>query len=156
MKDYQFKLDKIRSYAKLLDSQFTFPGTKFKFGIDPLMSLIPGIGTFSGLLTGFVLVIMASRHGISGEVRILMIRNILIDYVWGLIPILGNIKDFINKSNEKNIALLEEHWRDGKYPGTGMKLILAIGLVLLLLTSISIIAMIYTAKLIINLFEILK
>lgn len=143
----QDKLEKIRRYARLLDSQFTIPFLNFKFGIDPLLSLIPGIGSFSGLVTGSILIYMAIRQGVSGQVRVMMIRNTIIDFLWGMFPILGNVKDFLYKSNIRNLTVLEEHWLEGQYTGTGAKQILQLGLGFLLLLIISAIVFVYSVKL---------
>ncbi len=118
------KLDSLKKYAKLLDSQFTIPGTKFKFGIDPLLSLIPALGTFAGLITGFIFIFLSHSQGVSGKVKFLMFRNIFIDFLIGLIPIYGNIKDFFYKANQKNMLLIEEHLLEGKHEGSGLKLFL--------------------------------
>jgi hypothetical protein len=118
------KLDDLKKYAKLLDSQFGIPGTKFRFGIDPLLSLIPVLGTFSGFITGLFFIFLSHSQGISGKVKVIMFRNVFIDFLIGLIPIYGNIKDFFYKANQKNMLLLEEHLLDGKHQGSGLKLFL--------------------------------
>ena len=118
------KLESLKKYAKLLDSQFTIPGTKFKFGIDPLLSFIPILGTFSGFITGFILIFSAHKKGVSGKVKALMLKNIFVDFLFGLIPIYGNIKDFFYKANQKNIGLIEEHLLEDKHQGSGVGLML--------------------------------
>lgn len=115
----QKKLDTLRKYSKFLDSQFKIPGTNFRFGIDPLLSLIPVLGSFSGFITGLVLVAMSHKHGISGKTKILMLKNLFIDYIFGLIPIYGNVKDFFYKANQKNMILIEEHLLEEKHQGSG-------------------------------------
>ena len=37
-------LEALRRLAVLLDTRFVIPGTSIRFGLDPLFSLIPGIG----------------------------------------------------------------------------------------------------------------
>jgi hypothetical protein len=118
------KLHSLKKYAKLLDSQFTIPGTKYTFGIDPLLSLVPVLGTFSGFITGLIFIFLSHSQGISGKVKVLMFRNIFIDFLIGLVPIYGNIKDFFYKANQKNMLLIEEHLLDGKHEGSGLKLFL--------------------------------
>ncbi len=119
------KLKNIRKLAKLLDSQFTLPGTNFKFGIDPILDLIPVIGSFSGFIVGFVLIWMARKNGAQGKVLLKMIGNIFIDFLVGLIPVLGNISDFVIKANVKNVRLLEEHFIEDKHQGSGIWIIIS-------------------------------
>lgn len=150
-KSNQEKLEFIKRYAKLLDSQFTIPGTKFKFGLDPILSLIPVLGSFSGLLSGFIFILLAHRQRVSGKAKMMMTKNVLIDYIYGLIPILGNIKDFFYKSNLKNVKILEEHLLDNQHQGSGWMLFLQIILLLFILFVVSIIISVFLIRWLISL-----
>lgn len=108
----------IEKYAKLLDSQFRIPFTNITFGIDPIVGLIPGLGSFSGLILGSVLIVISAKSGVSSQTKAKMIRNLLFDFLFGLIPIIGNIKDFFYKANERNFKLLDEHIQEGKHDGS--------------------------------------
>jgi hypothetical protein len=118
------RLDFLRNYVKILDSQFTFPGSQFKFGIDPLLNIIPGFGSYSGMILGMIFIVFAHMQGVSGKVKVLMFRNSIIDFLLGSLPVAGYITDFFYKSNEKNLRLLEEHILDEKHCGSGWSLIL--------------------------------
>ncbi|MFY7861095.1 MAG: DUF4112 domain-containing protein [Chitinophagales bacterium] len=146
------KLSQIRIYAKLLDSQFTIPFLNIKFGMDPILSLMPILGPFSGLLTGFGLLGMAHKRGISGEVRARMAKNIFIDYFWSMIPVLGNIKDIFLRSNEKNLKILEDHWTQGLHQGTGAKICLQTIGILFVFGSLSMVAFLFLLRWIVSLF----
>ena len=42
----------LRKFSILMDEAVGIPGTKFRFGLDPLLSLVPGIGdVISALLS---------------------------------------------------------------------------------------------------------
>ncbi|MBX9851312.1 MAG: DUF4112 domain-containing protein [Cytophagaceae bacterium] len=112
--------------ARLLDSKFTFPGTNFKFGIDPLIGLIPGLGDLTTFSISAVLLYTLTKHGSSRKVVILMTLNVLADTVIGGIPVIGNIFDFFYKANDKNIRLLKSHYHEGKHQGSGNGILLAI------------------------------
>ena len=45
----------LRKWAYLLDAAFQVPGTKLRFGLDPIVGLIPGAGD---IVTGFFAVMM--------------------------------------------------------------------------------------------------
>jgi Domain of unknown function (DUF4112) len=150
-KTNQEKLEFIKKYAKLLDSQFTIPGTKFKFGLDPLLSLVPILGSFSGLVTGVIFILLAHRQGVSGKAKMMMTKNVFIDYAYGLIPILGNIKDFLYKSNLKNVKILEEHLLEDQHQGSGLALFLQMLFVMSLLLILAVIVSFYIIKWIIEL-----
>lgn len=119
------KLHNIRKFATLLDSQFTIPGINYKFGIDPILGLIPFIGSFSGFITGFVLIWMGRKNGARGLVLLKMIGNISLDFVIGLVPVVGNVADFVIKSNERNYNLLEEHFLYDKNNKSGWPIVIA-------------------------------
>lgn len=129
----QEQLESLKKYVELLESKFTIPGTQFKFGIDPILNFIPGLGSYSGLILGLLFIFLAHKKGVSGKVKVLMFRNLILDYILGSLPIAGYITDFFYKSNEKNMRLLEEHYMEEKHTGSGWKLIL-----IFILISISI------------------
>ena len=118
----------VERIAHLMDSQFKLPGTRFRFGLDPLLGLLPIVGDLSTLAVSGVLVMTMMRHGASRNVVIRMALNIMLDTVIGAIPILGNIFDFAYKSNDKNVKLLKEHYLEGKYQGGGRGLLVLLGM----------------------------
>jgi hypothetical protein len=120
------KMKWIERVAYLLDEQFRFPGTKFRFGLDPLMNLIPFVGDLSGFMLSAVLVMTMARNGASGLLLVRMSFNILLDATIGAIPVLGQIFDFYYKANKRNVQLLKEHYTEGKHQGSGKKLVFII------------------------------
>lgn len=126
--------EEIERYAKMLDAEFRFPGTNFKFGIDPILNLIPGIGYYSTIITGGILILMARRKGASGKVVLMMFGNVMLDFFIGIIPIFGWVGDFFFKSNKRNVVLLRKHFVEGKHQGSGVGIILTIIFLLILIT----------------------
>ena len=62
-----------------MDEFIRVPGTKFKFGLDPLLGLLPGLGdTGSALVSAFAL-IQAARLGVPKILLARMSLNILIN-----------------------------------------------------------------------------
>ena len=89
--DADARLRWVERIAHLMDSQFRLPGTSFRFGLDPLLGLLPVVGDLSTTVVSVVLLLTMLRHGASGAVVVRMALNILIDTVVGGIPILGNV-----------------------------------------------------------------
>ena len=80
-----------------------------RFGLDPLIGLIPGVGDAVGaVLAGWILV-AAIRLGASRATLVRIAGNIALDAGLGAVPILGDIFDFAWKANLRNVALLERH-----------------------------------------------
>ncbi len=127
--DADERLRWVERIARLLDSQFRLPGTRFRFGLDPLLGLVPIVGDLSTTVVSVALLLTMLRHGASGAVVVRMALNILIDSVVGAIPIIGSVFDFAYKSNERNVALLRRHYAEGRHTSSGK------GLVALLLVA---------------------
>ena len=92
----------------LLDDVFRVPVLGWRFGLDALIGLIPGIGDTSTALASFYILASAVRHGVPKITLLRMGLNIGIDYLVGSLPIVGDIADVWWKSNKKNIALLRK------------------------------------------------
>jgi hypothetical protein len=121
------RMAEIRRWSRLLDSQFTFPGTNFKFGLDPLIGLfLPGLGSVGTAIMSLVLISTMRKHGASGHVVVRMLLNVALDTVVGAIPILGNIFDFTFRANDRNVELLRQHYEEGRHQGSGKGLIAAV------------------------------
>jgi len=117
-------LKKLDSLAKLMDAQFTIPGTSIKFGLDALIGLVPGAGDFTTfVVSGYMLKVLA-QNGASGFVLARMVLNVLIDALFGSIPILGDIFDVAFKANQRNMKLMHEHYVEGRHRGGAWKVIL--------------------------------
>ncbi len=113
----------VESMAKWMDSKFTIPGTNFKFGLDALVGLIPGVGDFATLaISGYMISILA-KNGASGFIVARMALNVVIDAVLGSVPILGDIFDVAFKANIRNTKLMREHYVEGRHQGGAWKVI---------------------------------
>src|SRR5690242_1032313 len=91
----------VESVARLMDSKFKVPGTNFRFGLDPVLGLIPFLGDVSTFAVSGALVLTMAKHGASRNVVIRMVVNIILDLIIGSIPIIGAIFDFGFKANDR-------------------------------------------------------
>lgn len=127
------KIKWVEFVSHLMDDQFRIPGTNFRFGLDPIMNLIPVVGDLSGFAVSAALVATMAKHGASGKVLTLMVLNIVLDATIGAIPIIGQIFDFTYKANTRNIRLLRSHYVEGKHKGSGKGVIAGLLIILLLI-----------------------
>lgn len=122
--------------ADLLDQRFTIPGTSIRIGLDPIISLIPGIGDLLANLTGSLILVVAARLGIPKVVLVRMGMNIALNTILGALPIFGDIASIWFRSNVRNVELLQRYLgRQSKKASVGDWLFvnaLVIGLLLLL------------------------
>ncbi len=109
--------------ATLLDDAFRIPGTHVRFGLDPLIGLIPGLGDLITGLLSFLIIFAAWKRRLPGVTLARMVANVAIDTLVGIIPIAGDAFDVMWKSNRMNMRLLKrdagrthpQTWRDWLY-----------------------------------------
>jgi hypothetical protein len=91
----------------LLDTRFRIPGTSITFGIDPILGLLPVAGDLVAAIISAFLILTYVRIGIPNALVVRMVGNLVIDLVFGSIPVLGTVFDVVFKANEKNRRLAE-------------------------------------------------
>ena len=137
-------VEKHHKLAELLDSKFRIPGTDIRFGIDPIIGLVPGLGDWLGGLISLYFLVQAAVLQARVPVLLRMLLNILLDLVIGSIPLLGEIFDVGWKANLRNADLLEEHIEDPERTEQRSKImvwfvcLLSVAIVLALLYGIAI------------------
>jgi len=92
----------------LMDDLLRIPVLGWRFGLDAVVGLIPGIGDTGTALVSFYILAAAVRHRVPKITLLRMGMNIGIDYVLGSLPVVGDIADAWWKSNQKNVALLRK------------------------------------------------
>ena len=98
-----------RWLALIMDNFLRVPGTNFRFGLDPIMGLLPGLGDTGSAVISAMALIAAARRGLPKILLARMSLNILINEAVGIIPILGDAFSFWFKSNARNYELLRKH-----------------------------------------------
>ncbi|HEY9909097.1 MAG TPA: DUF4112 domain-containing protein, partial [Thermosynechococcaceae cyanobacterium] len=88
---------------------FRIPGTPFRFGWDPIVGLVPGLGDV--INTGFsvYVIFLAARFRLPRNVLGWMVFNVTLEAILGTVPLIGDAFDAYYKSNIRNLALLEQH-----------------------------------------------
>ena len=99
----------IRRVSRMLDSGLAVPGTAIRYGLDPILGLIPVLGDFVSPLFAIGVLWQARDLGIPKIVQLRMIFNVAIDAFVGIVPVAGDLFDFAWKANDMNMALLERH-----------------------------------------------
>jgi hypothetical protein len=105
----QAALKRLERFSLFTDSSVKIPFTKFTLGADALLGLLPVVGDMAGLLLSSYVLIEAQRLGVSWTIKLRILANMLIDFVGGLLPIVGDIFDAYFKANTRNTRLLEKY-----------------------------------------------
>ncbi len=101
------ELDRLRAIARLFDQAFAIPGTKWRFGIDALFGLVPGLGDIVGALVAVYALRVARTLRAPGAIQLHMLGNIAVDAIVGTVPLVGDLFDFVFKAQTRNLALLD-------------------------------------------------
>jgi hypothetical protein len=109
----------VRRWARMLDSQFRVPGTNIRFGWDPILGLVPGLGDMVGPVFAAVLLVHAWKVRVPKVIMARMLANAAIDAALGAVPLLGDAVDVFWKANQSNVRLLERHAASGASPRAG-------------------------------------
>ena len=100
---------KLDNLAWLLDSSIKIPGTSWKIGLDGILGLIPGVGDLAaGGLSTYILY-QAVKLKVPKVILARMTLNILLESVIGVIPVFGDLFDFMFKANQRNVDLMRQY-----------------------------------------------
>ena len=102
--DAQRDLENVDRLAALLDTEFEFAG--IRFGLDAIIGLIPVLGDSIAALIGLYPLYVAKQHKLGFLVRARMLLNLIIDWLIGVVPIVGDILDVAFKANIRNAKIL--------------------------------------------------
>jgi hypothetical protein len=106
---HEAALARLERFSYWTDANFGIPFTRFRFGVGPLIGLIPGIGDLVDLLMSLWVVNEARRIGAGRRVLLRMLGNLVIDFLGGLLPIVGDVFDVAYKANLRNTSLLKRY-----------------------------------------------
>lgn len=99
---------RLNRIAYLMDKSIPLPGG-LRIGLDGLIGLIPGVGdALTSTVSGWI-IFQARRAGAPMSLILRMLLNVFVDFLFGLIPLAGDLFDFAFKANLRNIDLLERY-----------------------------------------------
>ena len=88
------------------------PGTGWRFGLDPIIGLLPVAGDTLTALVSLYVVFEAVRLRLGAGVVLRMLGNVVIDWLLGLVPLVDVVLDTAFKANVRNARLLEDALRE--------------------------------------------
>lgn len=130
------RLARLALLTRLLDQVFRVPGTRWRFGFEAILGLVPGLGDTIGALLGSYGVLVARELGAPASVQLRMLVNLGVDALAGAIPVLGDVFDFVFKAHVRNQQLLQEWLATPHATRRSSALLLVVGLVALLLVLV--------------------
>lgn len=103
------RVERLRWLGNLLDNSIPVPGTGFRFGLDSVIGLVPGVGDLIGGALSAYIVLEAARLGVPRAVLARMGYNVAVDTLVGGIPLVGDLFDAGYKANMRNLALVRDY-----------------------------------------------
>lgn len=95
--------------ALIMDGLFRAPGTKFRFGINPLIDFVPLVGDLTAGFVSFSILVYAVSRGLPKILLARMGLNLLINELVGIIPVVGSAFAIWFRPNKRNYDLLQRH-----------------------------------------------
>lgn len=93
-------------FAQIMDNQFVIPVLGWRFGLNTIIDLVPGIGDVATSLIAFYVLVSAVRYRVPKITLLRMALNIAIYFLVGLVPWVGDVFEAWWKPNMRNLALL--------------------------------------------------
>ena len=104
-----FRDETLRKLEILLDEAFRIPFTRFRFGLDGIIGLVPGLGDVIAGILSLVIPIAAWTRGVPYVALARMAVNVGIGVLVGSIPLIGDAFDMAWKPNRRNYQLMQRH-----------------------------------------------
>ena len=101
------QLGRARALARLLDRSFRIPGTSIRFGLDPILGLLPVGGDVAAAVGSGYILYVAWRTGAPAPMLRRMLVNVAVDTLVGSVPVVGDLFDAGWKANSRNVGMLE-------------------------------------------------
>jgi len=93
-------------FSQFMDNQFRVPVLGWRFGLNAILDLVPGIGDVATSIIAFYLLVSAVRYRVPKITLLRMALNIAIYFIGGLVPLAGDVFAIWWKPNIRNLNLL--------------------------------------------------
>ena len=100
---------RVEGMERLLEHIMVIPGLNRPFGLDVILSLIPFAGTTAGAVLGAYAIWEARNLNMSKWQMARMSANTGVDWLLGMIPVVGAIPDLFFRSNTRNLRIIKRH-----------------------------------------------
>jgi hypothetical protein len=115
--DPQSVRQRVEAMEKVLERLVVIPGTKRSVGLDVILDVVPVLGDVAAAALGAYIVWEGRNLGMSKWQLSRMAGNVGVDWLLGLIPVIGIVPDFFFRSNSRNLKIIKRHL-DKHHPGT--------------------------------------
>jgi hypothetical protein len=100
---------RIEAMEQLLERSFVIPGINRPVGLDAIVGLVPVLGDVLSAAMGAYIVWEANNLGLPRWKLWRMAGNVAFDTAIGAIPFVGDVFDFLFRSNTRNLRIVRRH-----------------------------------------------
>ena len=104
------RLRRLAKLARFMDTAVGIPGTRFRFGADALLGIVPIFGDATGAIIGLAIVNEGRRLGLPKRKIARMLYNLGLDATIGAVPLVGDAFDIFFKAHKRNIRVIMDHF----------------------------------------------
>jgi hypothetical protein len=116
--DVAARLARLRRLAWMIDAVFMLPGTRFRFGLNSMVGMLPvGGDAVLGAISMYI-IYEAARLGVPRHKLARMLVNVGLEVAGGSVPIAGDLFAMTLKANLRNLAIVEDHIRETSWQQT--------------------------------------
>jgi hypothetical protein len=108
---------RVEAMEIVLERSFTIPGINRRVGIDAVAGLVPVLGDVLTAVMGLYIVYEARNLGMSKWKIARLAGNVAFDSAVGAVPVVGDLFDFLFRSNTRNLKIIKRHL-DKHHPHT--------------------------------------
>mmetsp|Transcript_13238 Transcript_13238/g.15166 ORF Transcript_13238/g.15166 Transcript_13238/m.15166 type:complete len:278 (-) Transcript_13238:179-1012(-) len=99
---------KLNSIRWWMDDSMRVPCSQIRFGIDPVIGMVPVLGDVASYIVSVYFVYLASPYVSKAKIT-KMLFNCWLDATVGSIPLAGDLFDFGFRANDRNLAVFDDY-----------------------------------------------
>jgi len=108
---------RVEAMEVVLERSFVIPGINRRVGLDAVAGLVPVLGDVLTAVMGLYIVWEARNLGLPKWKMARLAGNVLFDSAVGAVPVVGDLFDFLFRSNTRNLKIIKKHL-DKHHPHT--------------------------------------
>lgn len=108
---------RVEALERVMERLFVIPGLNRPVGLDVILDLTWFAGDTAAALLGAYMIWEARNLRMSRWQMSRMAGNVALDWLFGLIPVVGIVPDFLFRSNSRNLKIIKRHL-DKHHAGT--------------------------------------
>ena len=101
--------ERVETMERLLERLVVIPGTKQNFGLDVILDVVPIVGDIAAAALGAYIVWEAKNLGMSKWQMMRMSGNVGLNWLLGIIPLVGIPATLFFRSNSRNLKIIKRH-----------------------------------------------